>query len=190
MNRQEAFKVIVALKAVYNNAFSKYTEADYSNLADAWVMCLEDYSYQQVSMGVKSYMTTNTSQFPPVPAQIIDEICKLKAATEEKPLEASEAWALVDKAIRNSAYNSQAEFDKLPLLVQKAVGSAECLKSMATDAYFNFSKEKQSFEINYNTILQRAEQDKNLLRLPNRVKEAMGIAIQERTALTDGMWAE
>lgn len=184
MTIEDAYKVIVTLKAVYNAAFSKYSKQDFDNLAAAWAACLEDYDYKTVSMGVKAYMTTNTSQFPPVPSQIIDNIHRLKAATQEKPLEASEAWALVDKAIRNSGYYAKQEFDKLPPLVQKAVGSAECLKTMATDAYFNFSKEKQAFEINYNIILQRAEQDKTLLKLPQSVKEAVGIGNTERLGIT------
>lgn len=185
MNRQEAFKVIVALKAVYNNAFSKYTEADYNNLADAWVMCLEDYSYQQVSMGVKSYMTTNTSQFPPVPAQIIDEIQKL--SPQGQALNANEAWALVYKAICNSAYNADKEYEKLPPTIKKAVGSPDNLRAWATDSNFNNLVEQSHFVKVYNTTVER---EKEVAKLPNRVKEAMGIAIQERAALTDGMWTE
>ena len=179
MDRQETFKVIMVLKAVYNTAFSKYTPQDFENLASAWQMCLEDYPYEVVSMGVKAFMTTNTSQFPPVPSQIIDIILKLKSATEERPLEASEAWALVDKAIRNSGYYATEEFNKLPPLVQKAVGSADCLKTMATDAFFNFSKEKQAFEISYNTILARREKDKDLLKLPSSIREKIGIGTTE-----------
>jgi hypothetical protein len=175
MDRQEVFKVISVLKAVYNTAFSKYTVQDFENLASGWLMCLEDYDYNTVSMAVKGYMTTNTSQFPPVPAQIVDIIHKLKSAREERPPEASEAWALVEKAIRNSGYYAQDEFNKLPTIVQKAVGSADCLRTMATDAYFNFSKEKQAFEINYNTLLQRREQDRTLIKLPQSVRDAIGL---------------
>lgn len=183
MDRAEVFKIINVLKAVYNTAFSKYKVQDYENLASGWLMCLEDYDYSTVSMAVKAYMTTNTSQFPPVPSQIIDIIHKLKSATEERPLEASEAWALVDKAIRNSGYYAEEEFEKLPPLVQRAVGSADCLRTMAKDAYFNFSKEKQAFEIAYNILLQRREQDRTLYKLPQSVRQTIGLEIPERMGI-------
>lgn len=47
-----------------------------------------------------------------------------------KQLNELEAWSLVEKAIRNSIYNSQEEFSKLPPLVQKAVGSPNVLDAL------------------------------------------------------------
>ena len=178
MTRQEVFKVIMALKAVYNTAYSKYTEADFENLAGAWLMCLEDYSYEQVSMGVKAYMTTNCSQFPPVPAQIIDEIQKLSPQNE---INANEAWAMVYKAIRNSGYNAQQEFNKLPPTIQKAVGSADNLRAWALDSDFNIGVEQSHFTKVYNSTVER---EKEVAKLPNSVKEVMGIAINERLGIT------
>lgn len=176
MNKQDAFKIIMVLKAVYNNAFSRYTEKDYDNLAGAWAMCLEDYSYNAVSMAVKAYMTTNCSQFPPVPAQIIEQMQRLSPSQE---LNANEAWALVYKAICNSAYSAQAEFEKLPPTVQKAVGSADNLKAWATDAEFNIGVEQSHFTKTYSATVAR---EKELQKLPQSVKEAIGIqtTAQER----------
>lgn len=179
MTRQEVFKIIMALKAVYNTAYSKYTPQDFDNLASAWEMCLEDYDYKTVSMALKAYMTTNTSQFPPVPAQIIDEIHKLNPT--EQPLNGSEAWALVYRAICNSGYYAEQEFNKLPPTIQKAVGSPDNLRAWALDADFNNGVEQSHFIKVYNTTLER---EKEIAKLPNSVKKAVGIQVQERVGIT------
>lgn len=54
-----------------------------------------------------------------------------------KQLNELEAWSLVEKAIRNSIYNSQEEFSKLPPLVQKAVGSPNVLRLWAADGSYS-----------------------------------------------------
>jgi hypothetical protein len=172
------------LKAAYNTAFGKFDKQDFANMINLWDVIFCEYDFKTVETAVIAYISTNTSQFPPAPAQITEMILKLKESTQEKPLEATEAWALVEKAIRNSSYNAREEFEKLPLLAQRAVGSADCLRTMATDEYFNFSKEKQSFEICYNTLLERQKDDRELQKLPMQIKQAIGIqtTAQERIA--------
>ena len=179
MNRQETFKIINVLKAVYNTAYGKYTIDDFNALASGWQMCLADYPYEVVSMGVQAYMTTNTSQFPPVPSQIIDIIHKLNP--QEQELNMNEAWALVRKAIARSTYYAQEEFNKLPPLVQKAVGSPDNLREWAKDEDFNAGVEQSHFAKAYTATLER---EKEIAKLPNSVKEAIGIALQERMAIT------
>jgi hypothetical protein len=178
MDRQETFKIIMSLKAVYNAAFSKYTEADYNNLANAWMMLLGDYSYDQVSMGVRAYMSINTSQFPPVPSQVIDEIQKLNPTQE---LNSNEAWALVYKSIANSTYNAEDAYNKLPPAVQKAVGHPSNLKEMAQMDINTVNSVEQSHFIRvYNTTLER---EKELEKLPNSIREAIGLATKERIGI-------
>ena len=74
-------------------------------------------------------------------------------------MSAQEAWALVYKAICNSAYNSAHEFDKLPELVKKAVGSADNLRNHAIDSDFNLGVAQSNFIKAYNTILERKKND-------------------------------
>lgn len=179
MKREDVFKVVMAIKAVYNTAFARYTQQDIEAYVNAWDMCLEDYDYNVVSVALKAYMTTNTSQFPPVPSQIIDIISKLKP--QEQELNVNEAWALVYRAVCNSTYNAKAEFEKLPPTVQKAVGSAECLKAWATDADFNFGVEQSHFAKAY-TIAQQRE--KEVAKLPNSIKTMIGLQTGERIGIT------
>lgn len=179
MTIEDAYKVIVTLKAVYNAAFSKYSTQDFDNLAAAWAACLEDYDYKTVSMGVKAYMTTNPSQFPPVPAQIIQEVQNLHP---QQQLNANEAWALVYKAVCNSTYNAQREFERLPETVQKAVGSADTLRAWAMDDDFNFGVEQSHFVKAYNIVQEREQKTE---RLPQSIRTAVGmIGNTERLGIT------
>ena len=167
MTKDDTFKIVYCLKAVYPNAFSNFTIEDCENMVSAWLMLLGDYEYSAVSTAVKVYMTTNTSQFPPKPAQIIEII---QGFGQQEQLNANEAWALVYKAICNSAYNAQAEFEKLPPVVQKAVGSADSLKAMAMDSDFNFGVEQSHFAKAY-TIAQ--EREKEVAKLPQSLRTAI-----------------
>ena len=88
---------------------------------------LDGYTYAQASAGLEIYMRTDKYGRAPKVGQIIDAIEKTKAPA----LNANEAWALVYKAICNSLYNADAEFNKLPPLVQKAVGNPANLKEYA-----------------------------------------------------------
>lgn len=182
MNLEESYKIVVTLKAVYNAAFSKYNKTDFDNLARAWAACFSEYDYKAVSAGVQAFMTSNPSQFPPVPAQIIREIHDLQP---QKQLTANEGWALVYKAICNSTYNAQREFEKLPETVQKAVGSADNLKAMAMDSEFNFGVEQSHFVKAFNTIQER---ESRLERIPQTVITALQGT--ELKGLTDDLCME
>ena len=63
----------------------------------------------------------------PTVGQIIEKIKSL--SNPKGDMTEVEAWALVYKAICNSAYNSIEEFEKLPNVVKRAVGNADVLKS-------------------------------------------------------------
>ena len=174
MDRADVFKIIAVLKAVYNTTYGKYTKEDFDNLANGWLMCLEDYDYKTVSVAVKAYMTTNTSKSPPVPSELIDIIQNFN---QQQNLNANEAWALVYKAICNSSTHAQYEYDKLPPAIQKAVGSPDSLRALAIDPDFNYGVEQSHFAKVYNIELQR---EREIAKLPNSVKNAIGIATTVR----------
>lgn len=69
--------------------------------------------------------------------------------------DSSEAWAAVRNALQNSAYNSTAEFNALPRMVQKAVGSANQLHTWAVDKDYNESVISSVFKKSYDIICQR-----------------------------------
>ncbi|MFR4578409.1 MAG: hypothetical protein ACLT76_00945 [Clostridium fessum] len=46
-------------------------------------------------------------------------------------LNGMEAWILVRKALRNSTYNAETEYEKLPEAVRRAIGGSSNLREMA-----------------------------------------------------------
>lgn len=129
-----------------------------------WQLLLDEYNANDVFLAFTSYCKTSGSGFAPSVAQLIEEMEKPK---QHATMSESEAWALVRKAISRSAYNSQEEFDKLPLNVKRAVGSAEVLHYWAIDSEFNNEVVMSQFYKSYRTATKREEE---FSRLPAEMK--------------------
>lgn len=125
----------------------------------------EEYTYEQVDMALRSYIKSNTSGFAPAPGQIID---KIHTMTQPQELNEMEAWSLVYKAICNSTYNSVSEFEKLPPLVQKAVGLPDSLREWAMTENLNHEVVMSNFQRAYKTELKRHEE---FQRMPQNVRK-------------------
>lgn len=156
MTREEVLKIILVIKNTYPKTYERFTKADFEGMADMWELIFSDYTYQQISLGLKAYLTTNTSGFPPVPAQLISYTQTTNPVNE---MTSAEAWDLVYKAICNSNYNSEAEYEKLPELCKKAIGSAASLKELAQmDAKTVQSVEGSHFKRNYEELAKRQKE--------------------------------
>ena len=71
-----------------------------------------------------------------------------------------EAWAKVLKALQKSTYYSEEQFNELPELVQKALGSPNTLRTMATDDFFNEEVARSNFLRAYREVVNRDREDK------------------------------
>jgi len=177
MTREEVLKIILVIKNTYPKTYEKFTKSDFEGMADMWQLVFEDYTYAQISVGLKVYLTTNTSGFPPVPAQLIAQATQNNPASE---LTSNEAWSLVYKAICNSTYNSEKEFEKLPDLCKKAIGSAESLKELARmDIDKVQSVEGSHFKRNYEALVKRQTEYN---RIPQKTREQLEM-LQSRLLL-------
>lgn len=168
MTIKEATKIVYVIKAAYPTAFAKYSIQDVSNLIEAWAMTLEDYSYSLASMGLKTYLATDTKGFPPSPGQVIDCISKLTHNDDMQPLE---AWSTVLKAIRTMQMDGEVEsFNRLTDECQKAVGSPSILKQWAfnTDSDTLNSVEQSHFISSYKAVCKRTKED---AQIPQSVKD-------------------
>ena len=120
MTRDETVKIIRIMCDCYPN----YKPDNLSETVDVWNMMLEEYSYSQISMALKTYVYSDTSGFAPSIGQLINKLYEVQSPQE---LNEMEAWFLVSRALRNGYYGAVEEFNKLPPLVQKAVGSPDIL---------------------------------------------------------------
>ena len=112
--------------------------------------------------------------------RILEE--QVNKITSPEEMTETKAWGLVMKAIRNSGYNSEEEFNKLPERIQKAVGSPKQLWSMATDESFNEQVASSNFMRAYRTVVNRENEIKKLspdvMDLIEQVK-SKGICVNE-----------
>lgn len=160
MTREEIQDFLAMVQATYPN----YNPPNKTAAVNAWLLALEEYDANHIALAFKIYMKTDTSGFAPTPGKLID---KLQSVTQPQELNSMEAWALVSKAIRNSTYNSVAEFAKLPPLVQKAVGLPGQLRQWAMDEDYNEQVVSSNFMRTYNTVVTR---DKEVAKMPVEVR--------------------
>lgn len=116
MLREETAKLLMMIQGAYPN----YKPDNKTVTINTWNLALSDISFDLAQKAFLAYLRADTKGFAPTPGQLIALVRELNTP---KQLNELEAWSLVEKAIRNSIYNSQEEFSKLPPLVQKAVGS-------------------------------------------------------------------
>lgn len=167
MTYGEASKLIMVITAAYPEHYKGMDAERVSALISLWSALLEDYPYAVVSAALRAFMASDTKGFPPVPGQIIDRIVKMTRPVQMAPME---AWALVRRAARNSIYNSEEEFAKLPEDVQKVVGSPVNLASMATMSPEAMSVQESHFIRQYEAEQKRRVED---AKMPQAVRDLL-----------------
>ena len=93
-----------------------------------WYSELKDIPYQLAHTALRKYVSTN--KFAPTIADIREQAAELYNQ-REGDISENTAWQLVWKAICNSGYHAEEEFEKLPETVKRAVGTASQLRQWA-----------------------------------------------------------
>ena len=156
MTETEVRKLLAMTQAVYPN----YNPPSREAAVNAWLMCLSEYDNNVVMAAFKAYITTDTSGFAPSIGQLLD---KLHAIQNPQELNEMEAWSLVSKALRNGYYGAIEEFNNLPPLVQKAVGSPDNLRNWSqTDTNSIENVVQSNFMRSYRLVVNRENEIKKM----------------------------
>lgn len=155
MTKEETKNILRVLTAAYPN----FKPENIVETVHIWHLLLEDMDYKLISMAVKSYIRANSSGFAPSIGELMEYANRL---TSPEEMTETTAWGLVMKAIRNSGYNSEEEFNKLPERIQKVVGSPKQLWSMAIDENFNEQVASSNFMRAYRTVVNRENEMKKM----------------------------
>lgn len=168
MTRQETLGIMSVLKAAYPNYYRDMNRQDAEAVVELWSTMFSDEPAQLVAMAVKAHIASDTKGFPPHIGAIKEAIVKLQTPNAMTELE---AWALVDRATRNAKYEAEAEFYKLPPVVQKLVGGPSQLRAWAMmDADKVSSVVASNFQRSYKAIMAK---EKEQLALPADVRDSM-----------------
>lgn len=141
------------------NCFQNFRPSNIAETTDVWGMMLSDYTYQQISVALKSYILSDTSGFAPTIGQLVDMV---HSVSKPQELNEMEAWALVSKAVRNSGYRYTEEFLKLPVIIQRAIGTPEQLHIWATDEEYNETVVMSNFQRSYRLVLMQKDESAKL----------------------------
>lgn len=125
MTVNETVEVLKILKATYPEYYRNLSKEETKSMVDMWNWAYAETDVKEVLRALKSFITTDSKGFPPKPGQLNEHLNKLNNINELSELQ---AWHLISKACRNSSYKAKEEFDKLPDILQKLVGSPNQLK--------------------------------------------------------------
>ena len=163
MTREETVKIIRIMVDSYPN----YKPNNISETVDVWQMMLSDYDYNLVAMALKAYILSDTSGFAPSIGQLVG---KIQAITKPQELNEMEAWSLVCDALKNCGYNYVEEYEKLPPLVQKAVGLPTQLREWSLTENLNKDVIGSNFMRCYRIEVERQNE---ISKMPKDVREML-----------------
>ena len=168
MTKEEFYLIAKKMQAFYT------TQNFMSNkdTMEAWYSLFKGIPANIMAVAVNNYVLTKA--FPPTPADITAELQKLKAGNASSLPTAEEAFAMVRKATRNSTYNSEFEFSKLPKIVQQAVGMPQNLIAWAVMETSEYETvQKSHFVKLYNSLVERERSEE---RLPRSTRDIINAA--------------
>jgi len=175
MTKNDTAKVMAILATAYPQFYAKQSKEEKVAAVSLWADLFADDDPSIVLAAVKSHIATDTKGYPPVIGQIKEQVVKL---TQPKQMTEQEAWSLVYRAICNSGYHAQTEYDALPPLLQRLVGSPSQLHDWALmDADEVNSVIGSNFMRSYRV---RAKDWQDYQALPGAIRERLD-------ALADGM---
>ena len=156
MTKNEVIKLLMTIQTFYPN----YQVENKEFTINAWYAIIGDCDYKPMEKALQAYITTDTSGFAPSVGQLLD---KLHAIQNPQELNEMEAWSLVSKALRNGYYGAAEEFNNLPPLVQKAVGSPDNLRNWSqTDVKAIETVIQSNFMRSYVAIVKREYEIKKM----------------------------
>ena len=145
MNNQETTKIMSVLHAAYPTFYRNVSQYDAEVAARLWAKMFEDEPYKLVEAAVMQHIATDKKGLPPHIGAIKDAVYKLRQPEGE--MSEMEAWAYVSRALHNASMSpssriicngvrdprtsAERNFEKLPKLLQRIVGSPEQLAAWA-----------------------------------------------------------
>lgn len=165
MTRQETGIIMDILATAYPRFYAGSDAPDARKTVNLWAEMFAGDDVRVVAAAVKSVIESDEKGFPPTIGQVKGKMRMICAPDE---LSEAEAWALVAKAIRNGSYGAKEEFEKLPPLIRRIVGSPNQLRDwsqMDSDAVH--SVVASNFQRSYRA---KAAREKEIQALPEDVR--------------------
>lgn len=166
MDRDSVIKMLGLLKIAYPNSYKEITRDDANAMIALYQKQFFEYDSGIVMTAVEELI--GSSKFPPSIAEIKEKVYSL---TNDEKLP-TDLWASLKKAISNSAYHSEEEFEKLPEECKMFVRNSRQLKELSqNDSEINNTVVKGQFLKQIETIQKRIRENKQMLPETRKIRE-------------------
>ena len=128
MRPEETGAVMDVLAAAYPRFYAGVTGPHKKRIISLWASMFEEEPLNLVLAAVKALIAMDEKGFPP---HIGAVKAKIRRLSMPELMTEVEAWQLVSKALNRSAHNAKVEYDKLPEMIQRMVGSPNQLREWA-----------------------------------------------------------
>lgn len=137
MTQEETLSILSILRASYPAFYSKLTKRDLEGIVSVWTEMFETDDVNLVKFALKELIETHTG-FPPDIAALKGKMREITQAAIDKPTP-EDLWLKLKTAAENGYYGAREEFEKLPPVLKRYVGSPATLKeySMMSADTFN-----------------------------------------------------
>lgn len=180
MTRDEVTAILAVLKTAYPTFYKNMSDDEIEDVIDLWATMFADDEVRIVTEAVRAYIATDTKGFPPVIGQIKE---KIQEITQPKMMTEMEAWERVKRAI--SYYNASENFEELPPILQKVVGSPNTLREWALmDGEVVNSVIQSNFMRSYKA---KVAQQKEYAMLPSSTKQLIA-GLAQKYSLPEGKY--
>ena len=129
MTREETAVVLRILKVSYPPFYSKFSKDDMVAVLDLWSEMFADEDIRVVKVALYKLIETHKG-YPPDIAALKEKIRELVVASTGEPTD-EELWQMLRRAVSNGYYGAREEFDRLPRVVQRYLGSSSALRDLA-----------------------------------------------------------
>jgi hypothetical protein len=168
VTERETAKIMSIMQTVYPDSFHGLTKEALSMTVKVWTKVFEDDPASAVQAAVMAHISASADRFMPPPGAIKQRLIGMTTNADMTP---QEAWQLVNAATQRGIFHTKDEFDKLPPVVQRIVGSPNQLKEWAMmDAETVQSVISSNFQRSYTV---RAEKEREYMALPTGVKNTL-----------------
>lgn len=129
MTREETASMLTLLRVTYPNFYGKMKNTDMQLILDLWAEMFIDEDVNIVKYALKELIATHTG-FPPDIAAVKNKIKDLVSTANNEPTD-EELWQILKRAASRGYYCSVEEYEKLPAVLKRFVGSPATLREYA-----------------------------------------------------------
>ena len=154
ITQEQALQIIQLFKTAYKENYRDVSPEEAERKAVIYRDILQDYTFEQVQMGIRAYMSEN-HQYEPKPGQIVARIRGNIGNLDEL---AAEAWGEVwKKIVCRASVATQEDYNALPELIRKTVPFSLLLTWGTAEAPNIETFARRDFINDYKILLEREQ---------------------------------